>query len=336
MLVDASNCAGDEEAMRFEGLSVSFGGAAVVHDVDLKIGRGEAVGIIGESGSGKSVAFLAALGLLPSARVSGSVRLATTEILHAPRTMLETIRGRRVAMIFQNPTAALNPIQRVGTQVVEVLRLHLGMTEKTARAEAMRLFDQVRISDAARKLESYPHELSGGQSQRVTIAMALAGRPDIIVADEPTTALDAIVQAQILDLLAEVRRDAGCALALISHDLAVVARVCRRVYVMHAGRVVETAAVADLFSTPRHPYSRALLAASSSLDAAPRHGAERADAAAAIDGVAHGGCAFEPRCGDRLAECRDRAPPLGFSSRSSHLVACYRAGVSDLVSEAAE
>jgi peptide/nickel transport system ATP-binding protein len=200
--------------VEIQNLSVAFGGAAALRDINLSVERGEAVGLVGESGCGKSITWLAALGLLPaSAKVRGSVLLDGTEILGAPKARLEPVRGGRIAMIFQDPAASLNPVHRIGRQIGEALGLHRGMTGDRAKAEVIRLMDQVGIPDAKNRINAYPHELSGGQNQRVMIAMALAGEPELLVADEPTTALDVTIQAQILDLAARHRHGAGADLS---------------------------------------------------------------------------------------------------------------------------
>jgi peptide/nickel transport system ATP-binding protein len=290
-------------------LRVSFDGVAALRGIDLHVGRGESLALVGESGCGKSVTWLAALGLLPKrASVSGSVRIEEQELLGAPAATLDGVRGGRVAMIFQDPASSLNPVHRIGRQLTEALRLHRGMTGDAAREEARRLLDQVGMPDAQRRLDAYPHELSGGQNQRVMIAMALAGQPELLVADEPTTALDVTIQAQILQLLADIRRDTGMALVLVSHDLGVVAETCERVCVMYAGRIVEEASAQTLFDAPAHPYSRGLLAALPPMDGARRP-------LAAIPGsvpepwAMPPGCAFAPRCTHRTAAC-DAAVPL--------------------------
>ncbi len=228
--------------VEISNLKVAFDGVPVLHGIDLSIERGEAVGLVGESGCGKSVTWLAALGLLPKkASISGSVLLEGTELLTASRSTLEGVRGGRIAMIFQDPSSSLNPVIRVGRQIEEAVRLHRNLKGSAARAEALRLMELVGIPDAGRRIDNYPHEFSGGQNQRLMIAMALAGNPDILIADEPTTALDATIQAQILDLLAALRAETGMAVVFISHDLGAVSQICERVSVMYAGRIVEQA-----------------------------------------------------------------------------------------------
>ena len=303
------------------GLTVSFDGVTVLHGIDLSIGKGEALGLVGESGSGKSVTWLAALGLLPGkARVSGSTKLDGLELIGARPETLDKVRGGRVAMIFQDPTSALNPVLKVGTQIGEALSLHRGLSGAAIKAEAKRLFDLVGIPDAERRLSAYPHEFSGGQNQRVMIAMALAGEPDILVADEPTTALDVTIQAQILDLINTVRREMGMALVLISHDLGVIAETCDRVAVMYAGRIVEEALAADLFAAPRHPYARGLLHSLPPLGGARRK-------LVSIPGVVPDpralpkGCAFAPRCREVSDACLV-APPVLQVAEAGRRLAC--------------
>ncbi len=302
-------------------LRVAFHGLPALRGIDLDVMPGEAVGLVGESGCGKSVTWLAALGLLPAtAVVTGSVKLDGTELLGAAPAVLDRVRGGRVAMIFQDPASALNPVKRVGGQVAEALALHRGMTGAAANAEVLRLFDQVGIPDARRRVHIYPHEMSGGQNQRVMIAMALAGQPELLVADEPTTALDATIQAQILDLLRRLQQETGMALVLISHDLGVVAEMCRRVCVMYAGRIVEQAPSDTLFADPRHPYTRGLLAALPDM-VGPRRRLEAIPGGVPEPWNMPPGCAFAPRCGHATAEC-DAAIP-GFSSVGpDHEAAC--------------
>lgn len=304
-------------------LSVSFNGQTVLHGIDFSLLAGEAVGLIGESGSGKSITWLAALGLLPAkAQVSGRVRLSGTDILGVSERQLEAIRGRRVAMVFQDPSSSLNPVHRVGYQVIEALRLHRDMSEASARAEALRLFEQVGIPDAPRRLGAYPHELSGGQNQRVMIAMALAGRPDVLIADEPTTALDVTVQAQILDLLRQIQADMGMGLVLISHDLGVVAELCQRAYVLYAGKVVEMGNVANLFDAPRHPYTKGLVSA---IPTSASHGKRLQAIPGAVPrpGEIVKGCDFAPRCTECMEVCLHTSPDLHRIDDGHHL-SCHR------------
>ena len=256
------------------GLTIAFPGFAgerswrpVVRGVSLAVERGEIFGLVGESGSGKTLTALAILGLLPpNARVtSGSVELqgaeGTVDLLALGPRELRRVRGGRIGLVFQEPATALNPAYTLGFQIVEAVRAHRTLSRHEARDEAVRLLDRVALPDARRRLDDYPHQLSGGQRQRVMIAMALAGGPDLLLADEPTTALDVTLQAQILELLEDLRRDLGLSVLLITHDLGVVAETCDRVAVMHAGEIVEEAAVEALFRAPAHPYTRALLAA---------------------------------------------------------------------------
>ncbi len=300
---------GEASLLTLSNLSIAFGATPALHGIDLAIQPGETLGMVGESGCGKSITWLAALGLLPMARVTGSVRLHGEEILHAPPATLDRIRGRRIAMIFQDPASALNPVHRIGRQITEALTLHAGLHGHAAEAEAARLLNQVGIPGAAQRLRSYPHEMSGGQNQRVMIAIALAARPELLIADEPTTALDVTIQAGILDLLARLQKELGMAMVLISHDLGVVAECCARVAVMYAGRIVEYAAAADLFAHPRHPYSAGLLAA------LPRMTGPRIRLIAIPGGVPEPGamppgCAFAPRCPRAVPECDAGVPPL--------------------------
>src|SRR5690606_11643891 len=234
----------------------------VLHGVDLELRRGETLGVVGESGCGKSVTWMAVMQLLGSrARIDGEILLSGENIANLPEKGMTPIRGGRIAMIFQDPSSSLNPVKTIGAQMVEAVRLRRGLTGAAARAEAVRLLDRVHIPGAEQRMRAWPHELSGGMNQRVMIAMALAGQPDILVADEPTTALDVTIQAQILDLLQALQRDTGMGMVLISHDLGVIAQVCNHVAVMYAGSVVERASADDLFAQPRHPYTQGLMAA---------------------------------------------------------------------------
>jgi ABC-type dipeptide/oligopeptide/nickel transport system ATPase component len=259
------------------------GWAPVVRGAAFDVNRGEVVGLVGESGSGKTLTALALLGLVPPpGRVTaGSVRLApaappgfpdpaggAVDLLRLDARGLRAVRGGRIGLVFQEPATAFDPVYSIGFQIAEAVRAHRRLPWRAAREEAARLLDRVALADARQRLDDYPHQLSGGQRQRAMIAMALAGGGDLLLADEPTTALDVTLQAQILELLDELRRDLGLAVLLITHDLGVVAETCDRVVVMHAGRVVETAAVDDLFDAPAHPYTRELLAAMPRLAAA--------------------------------------------------------------------
>ena len=300
--------------LRLQGVSVSFAGTPVVHGVSLSIGPGETLGLVGESGSGKSVTWLAVLGLLPGqATVGGRILLRGRDIAGASEARLARIRGGQIAMIFQDPASALNPMLTVRRQIGEALALHRGLSGNAITAEVRRLLDLVGIPDAGARLSAYPHELSGGQSQRLMIAMALAGAPDLLIADEPTTALDVTIQAQILDLLDEVRAETGMAMVLISHDLGVVAQTCDRVAVMYAGHIVEEAPAAQLFDDAVHPYSRALIAALPRIDG-PRSRLRDIAGTLPDPKSPEPGCAFAPRCDAAGAGCLAALPGLaGFA-----------------------
>ena len=321
-----------------DGLTVAFNGVKVLDGISLSVGRGEAVGLVGESGSGKSVTWLAALGLLPkTAAVSGSVKLEGTEILGASPSTMDRVRGGRVAMIFQDPASALNPVLTIRRQVGESLALHRGLSGAAIHAEARRLLDLVGIPDAERRLSAYPHEFSGGQNQRIMIAMALAGNPDLLIADEPTTALDATIQAQILELIRRVRRETGMAIVLISHDLGVVAENCDRVAVMYAGRVVEEAPSAELFDDPRHPYAHGLIGSLPPIDG-PRRRLTAIAGTVPDPKAMPQGCAFAPRCVHAAALCGTKPPRLRAVGENRR-VACVidrHARATDIIGQAAE
>ena len=257
--------------LEVESLNVRFGSAqqevSCVSDFSLSVERGECVGVVGESGAGKSQAFLAIMGLLaPGGRAAGHARFESQELIGAPRAALDRIRGARMAMIFQNPMTCLTPHLRVGEQVAELLVKHSGLSWRAARARALETLAQVQLPDPERRAQQYPHELSGGMRQRVMIATALACEPALIIADEPTTALDVTIQAQILALLAELKRTRHLSMVLITHDLGVVAGLADRVAVMCAGRIVECAAVASILRAPAHAYTQSLLQAALRLD----------------------------------------------------------------------
>ncbi|MCV9906182.1 ABC transporter ATP-binding protein [Brucella sp. HL-2] len=302
-------------------LKVSFSGVQVLHGINIDIDRGETLGLVGESGCGKSVTWLAALGLLPGkTSVSGSVRVDGQELINAPRHVQEGVRGGRIAMIFQDPSSSLNPVKKVGPQIVESLSLHRGLKGNAARLEAIRLMERVGIPDATRRFDLFPHEFSGGQCQRIMIAIALAGEPDVLIADEPTTALDVTIQAQILDLLNQIRQETGMAIVFISHDLGAVSQICERVCVMYAGRIVETAQTSELFETPKHPYTLGLF------DAIPRLDGGR-ERLRAIPGTVPDprhlpqGCAFAPRCSQATEQCEKHIPEL--RQLNAQKVACF-------------
>jgi peptide/nickel transport system ATP-binding protein len=305
------------------------GPVLAVRGVSLRVGRGEVVALVGESGCGKSVTALSLLRLLPGdAQVTGSVRLDGRELLELSRPQLRAIRGGEVAMVFQEPMTSLNPAFSVGNQLAEVLRLHQGLRGERARARAVELLRMVGIGAADKRLRSFPHELSGGMRQRVMIAMALAGEPKLLILDEPTTALDVTTQAQILDIVRDLRSSTGMAILLITHDLGVVADLADRVVVMYAGAEAEEADVYDLFRAPRHPYAAGLLAS------LPGSAVMRREAGqvrlAEIPGVVPvlraplDSCAFAPRCQRATDECRTARPALApCGPASDHAAACF-------------
>jgi oligopeptide/dipeptide ABC transporter ATP-binding protein len=303
--------------LEVDRLTVDFpaGGrrVAVVRDVSFAIGRREIVGLVGESGSGKTLTALSLLRLVPPpGRIAaGRVLLDGEDLLALSESRLRRVRGARIAMVFQEPATALNPVYSIGFQIAEAVRAHRRLSRRAARAEAARLLDLVALPAAQRRLADYPHQLSGGQRQRVMIAMALAAGPDLLLADEPTTALDVTVQAQILELLERLRAELGLSVLLITHDLAVVAETCERVIVMYCGEVVEEGSVEELFAAPAHPYTRALLAALPRLGTPAARGRLPAIPGQVADPAARpAGCAFHPRCPEAFAACSRREPPL--------------------------
>ena len=298
-----------------------------VDGVSFSIGAGETLGIVGESGCGKSVTALSILRLLPRrlARVvGGRIDFQGTDLLALPEPAMRDIRGNRIAMIFQEPMTSLNPVLSIGEQIAEALRIHQRLAPAAALARAGDMLELVRMADAKRQLAAYPHQLSGGMRQRAMIAMALACEPALLIADEPTTALDVTIQAQILSLMLELRARTGAAVLLITHDLGVVAETCQRVIVLYAGRVVEQATVEELFDRPAHPYTQGLLASRPARQAARRRRLTE------IPGMVPSlrepiiGCAFAPRCPMVVARCRQEAPLLAPLS-SGHDVACWEA-----------
>jgi oligopeptide transport system ATP-binding protein len=300
------------------GLTTEFvtdgGVVRAVDGVSFQVRKGEVLGIVGESGCGKSVTNLSILGLLPKPQgriVAGQVLFGGRDLVQAKERELQDVRGNRIAMIFQDPMTCLNPYLTVEEQLAEVGELHLGLARKDAVQRAVDLLTRVGIPDAGQRMRAYPHQFSGGMRQRVMIAMALLCDPDVLIADEPTTALDVTIQAQILELLADLRRERGMAVILITHDLGVVAGTCDRVVVMYAGRVVEEAPTRDLFARPAHPYTAALLASVPRLDS-EAHGRLRSIAGLPprLDRGPFTACTFVPRCGLKRPECEQGEPPL--------------------------
>jgi oligopeptide/dipeptide ABC transporter ATP-binding protein len=283
-----------------------------VDGVDLTIGSGEAVGLVGESGSGKTVLALSILGLLPEGSGSilpgSSVRLRGEELVGADERRLREVRGGEIAMVFQEPMTSLNPVLTIGDQIGEVLQIHRSLSVSEVREETVRFLADVGIPDPAERVRAYPHQLSGGMRQRATIAMAVAGQPALLVADEPTTALDPTLQSQILDLLQDLRQRFGMALLLVSHDLVAVSRICQRVVVLYGGRVMEAGPVPEVLGNPAHPYTRALLAA--------RPTWEGRGTMVPIPGEVPeatrwpSGCRFHPRCPEAMDRCRSEEPEM--------------------------
>jgi peptide/nickel transport system ATP-binding protein len=319
-----------EALLEIEDLSVRFDtDDGTVHAVDrmsLTLAPGQVLGIVGESGCGKSVTALSILGLLPgTATVSGSVRFEGVDLLRASGAHLRGVRGRKISFVFQEPMTSLNPVFRIGRQIEEVLREHLDLSRRAAQERAVELLDLVHIPDPRRRIDEYPHQLSGGMRQRVMIAMALACDPKILIADEPTTALDVTIQAGILDLLRELRARLGTAIVLITHNLGVVADLADRVVVMYAGRKAEEASVDELFAHPQHPYTIGLLGA------IPRAGAARNGRLQEIPGRVPalaqlpGHCAFADRC-PRADELSWSEVPGLREVRPDHAVACFHPG----------
>jgi len=292
-------------------LRVRHRAVTVVDGVSFTLAAGESLGLVGESGSGKSQTALALLGLLPAtAAVTGSIQFDGRELIGAGRAQLDRLRGSRIAMVFQDPMSSLNPYLRIGVQMAEVLEQHRGAPRAAAVKDAARMLDAVRIADPARCLTQYPHELSGGMRQRVLIAMALLAQPELLIADEPTTALDVTVQAEVLAVLDELRRELRLALLLITHDLGVVSGHCERMAVMYAGRIVESGPTAAVLARPAHPYTDALLTSRPQL-AGPRPRRLTSIAGQPPDPARRPpGCAFAPRCRQSVPVCLELAPIL--------------------------
>lgn len=307
-------------------LNTARGAVDALRGVSFTLERGQTLGLIGESGCGKSLTALALMGLLPDgAQVSGSIRLNGVELTTLPEPEWCRLRGDRLGMVFQEPMTALNPLHTVGRQIAESLRVHKQMSYAQARSEALRLLQRVQLPQAATRLDAYPHQLSGGQRQRVVIAMALACGPDLLIADEPTTALDVTLQREVLDLIADLVREDGMGLVLISHDLDVMADRVAQLVVMYGSTVVEVGATAEVFAQPAHPYTQGLFGAR------PRLGLGRGSRLATIPGRVPAladlpaGCPFADRCPRVGADCR-AAPPPAVAVGAGHLVRCLRPG----------
>ena len=301
-----------------------------VDDLSFNVRRGETLAIVGESGCGKSVTALSLMRLVPDPPgriVGGSVSLEGTDLLALDEAEMRAVRGNRVSMIFQEPMTSLNPVMRIGDQIVEAVRLHRNIPAREARDIAVEMLRLVRIPEPARRAREYPHQLSGGMRQRAMIAMALACRPALLLADEPTTALDVTIQAQILALILDLQKELGTGLVLITHDLGVVAQTAQRVIVMYAGRKVEEASVEALFASPKHPYTRGLMA---SIPSVPAPGIVAPARLNEIPGTVPSlvrlpkGCAFAPRCKLAIKRCEAEYPPLA-DWGGGHLAACWRA-----------
>ncbi|MCT8328187.1 ABC transporter ATP-binding protein [Albidovulum sediminis] len=314
--------------LELQSLSVAIGKVALLDGIALTVERGQILGLVGESGSGKSLTAMAAMGLLPliGGRVTaGAVRFDGQDMAAMTEVQRRRLRGGRIGFVTQNPMTALDPVQRIGAQVDVVSRLHLGLSRDEARARTLDLLTQLRIPEAETVAEAWPHQLSGGMKQRIVIAMALAGDPDLIIADEPTTALDVTVQAQIIHILGHLVRDRGVSLLLITHDMSVVAQVCDRVAVLYAGRVAEEGPVGPIFAAPAHPYTAALIGC------IPQAGMAKGSLTGIPGAVPSAmtfpeGCRFHPRCPRASQACRASPPPI--LSRGEGRVACHHPEVS--------
>ena len=332
----------DTPLLEVKGLRTEFrtGGSsfAAVDGISFSLAPGETLGIVGESGCGKSVTSLSIMRLVPNPPgkiTAGEIRLEGRNLLDLPESDMRAVRGDDIAMIFQEPMTSLNPVQTVGDQIIEAVQLHRSLSAAAARARALEMLQLVKIPSPETRLDEYPHQLSGGMRERVMIAMALACDPKLLIADEPTTALDVTIQAQILDLLRDLRERTGAAIMLITHDLGVVAEIAHRVIVMYAGRIVEEAPVGLLFADPQHPYTLGLLGS------IPRLGSDGDERLTAIEGVVPNpyalppGCRFSPRCPLADEKCRAEQPTLR-EIVPGHRAACWKAPLDLVLAEAAE
>jgi len=308
------------------------GAVRAVDGVSYEVRAGEVLGVVGESGCGKSVTALSILRLVadpPGRIVGGAIRFEGTNLLELSEAEMEAVRGNDISMIFQEPMTSLNPLMTIGRQISEAIALHQGLPRREALARATEMLRRVHIPEPEHRIHAYPHQLSGGMRQRAMIAMALSCNPKLLIADEPTTALDVTIQAQILDLMREVQETSGTAIILITHDMGVVAENADRVVVMYAGRKVEEASADDLFERPGHPYTKGLLGSLPNLEVAARTDGRRArlnEIKGMVPSLANlpRGCSFAPRCGFATAECRAEYPPL-LAHRPGHWVACWHA-----------
>jgi peptide/nickel transport system ATP-binding protein len=306
------------------------GARRIVRAASFTLDRGETLGIVGESGSGKTMTALALMGLLPEgAMTSGAILFEGRDLAKLSEAEMQTLRGDRIAMIFQEPMTALNPLLSVGRQIAEPLILHRGLSKAAAQAEAVKLLRRVGLPDPERRVRAYPHELSGGQRQRAMIAMALSCEPRLVIADEPTTALDVTVQAQILDLIADLGAQSDMALILVSHDLAVIAQNCARVLVMYGGMAMESGRTADVLARPAHPYTRALLGARPRVGGARGARLQAIPGSAPSAGAAPKGCPFAGRCPMTLPACGE-AVPAPVVLGDDHVARCIRIGEAEL------
>ena len=313
--------------LEIEGLVTSFKNGnetyRAVDGLNLSISEGQTLGIVGESGSGKSVTALSILRLIdpPGAIERGAIRFRDRDLLSLSETGMRAIRGREISMIFQEPMTSLNPVFTIGDQISEVFRIHQGLSRRAALAESIEMLRVVKIPAPDKRVREYPHQLSGGMRQRVMIAMALACRPRLLIADEPTTALDVTIQAQILELMDQLQKELGMAVLLITHDLGVVAEICDRAIVMYAGKVIEEAPVRDLFTAAKHPYTRGLLNSiprlGRNVERLPTIGGNVPSIAAIPQG-----CRFHPRCSQRMEVCESRAPRFQ-SFGAEHQASCW-------------
>jgi len=315
--------------LEVKNLSTSFftddGEVKAVRDVSFQLNEGETLGVVGESGCGKSVTALSILGLVqrPGKIVGGQILFKNNDLVEADPEELRQIRGRDIAMIFQDPLSSLNPVLRVGYQINEAMKAHDKIAREDVSARSIKLLKQVRVPDADRRIQDFPHQFSGGMRQRAMIAMGLSNRPEILIADEPTTALDVTVQAQILELLRDLNQEMGTAIILITHNLGVVAGLCRRVIVMYAGRIVEEGTAEQIFESPQHPYTWSLLRS------LPRVDSNRRERLRSIEGLPPDliapppGCAFNPRCPFRIEKCFSEDPALALVGTDSQRAACW-------------